>query len=188
MTEKREDGRVRYTKMVIRSSLIALLREKPIAKVTVTEICRGANVNRATFYAHYADPVDLLHSIEAETTADITGKLGNAFSTADPDLKETLTRVFEYIRDNAETCAVLLSDGGDNSFQAQVVGMLEKRFISEWTAARAVSREDAEYLYTFAAIGSVGLIHKWLGEGMKKSPAEMADLVLKLSNKGYSAF
>ena len=35
MEEKKLDRRVRYTKMVIRESFIALLKEKPIAKITV---------------------------------------------------------------------------------------------------------------------------------------------------------
>lgn len=66
MPEKKQDARVRYTKMVIRNSLLELLRIKPIAKITVTEICERADINRATFYAHYSDPSDLLHSLEAE--------------------------------------------------------------------------------------------------------------------------
>ena len=36
MPEKKQDARVRYTKMVIRNSLLELLRIKPIAKITVT--------------------------------------------------------------------------------------------------------------------------------------------------------
>ena len=49
MPEKKQDARVRYTKMMIRNSLLELLRTKPIAKITVTEICEMAGINRATF-------------------------------------------------------------------------------------------------------------------------------------------
>ena len=71
MEEKKLDRRVRYTKMVIRESFIALLKEKPIAKITVKEICTGADINRATFYAHYADPYALLHEIEESLIHDV---------------------------------------------------------------------------------------------------------------------
>ena len=64
MPEKKQDARVRYTKMMIRNSLLELLRTKPIAKITVTEICEMAGINRATFYAHYSGPSDLLHALE----------------------------------------------------------------------------------------------------------------------------
>ena len=56
MPGRKQDARVRYTKMVVKESLMELLRVKPVAKVTVTEICERAGINRATFYAHYSDP------------------------------------------------------------------------------------------------------------------------------------
>lgn len=71
MPEKKQDARVRYTKMMIRNSLLELLRTKPIAKITVTEICEMAGINRATFYAHYSDPSDLLHALESEIIEDV---------------------------------------------------------------------------------------------------------------------
>ena len=72
LMEKKQDARVRYTKMMIRSSFIELLREKPVAKVSVTELCERAGINRATFYAHYADPSDLLRSIEEEIMSGLS--------------------------------------------------------------------------------------------------------------------
>lgn len=188
MADKKLDGRVKYTRMVIRDSLFSLLREKPIGKVTVTDICRGADINRATFYAHYSDPFELLQSIEREMIDDVTERLSDAFTDEESDLFNTLAQVFGYIRDNAEACSILLSDSGDNSFQAQVVSMLAQRFISEWAAKRTISRQDAEYLYIFAAIGSVGVIRKWLRDGMTKSDEDMAELIIKISNNGYRAF
>jgi AcrR family transcriptional regulator len=174
--------------MVIRNSLIVLLSKKPIAKVTVTEICESAGINRATFYAHYSDPFDLLRSIEEEMMSDITTGLGDAFSKTSANLQETLTWLFEYISENEEICRVLISDSSDTSFQVKVVSMLQERFIDEWTAGKSVTAEEAQYLYTFAAIGSVGMIRKWLADGMKRSPCEMAELVVKLSKEGFSAF
>ena len=47
---KKEDGRVRYTKMRIRSAFYELLHEKSYDKITVTAICEKAEINRATFY------------------------------------------------------------------------------------------------------------------------------------------
>ena len=43
------DRRTKYTKSVIREALFDLLKEKPLAKVTVTDICKLADINRSTF-------------------------------------------------------------------------------------------------------------------------------------------
>ena len=34
------DRRVKFTKMVLRESLLELMREKPIGEITVTELCK----------------------------------------------------------------------------------------------------------------------------------------------------
>ena len=63
---KKEDRRVAYTKMFLKESLLSLLQEKPIGKITPTELCRRADINRNTFYTHYESPEALLRSIEEE--------------------------------------------------------------------------------------------------------------------------
>lgn len=188
MPEKKQDARVRYTKMMIRNSLLELLRTKPIAKITVTEICEMAGINRATFYAHYSDPSDLLHALESEIIEDVAHWVRPALTAVGSDLKDVLTRLVEYIGENADICSVLLSGKGDTSFQTQVVNVIEGQFMSSWAAARQMSKDEAEYLYTFIALGSVGMIRKWLAEGAKKPASEIAELILKISNVGYCGF
>ena len=60
------DARVRYTRMIIEQSFLELLGEKPISKITVTELCEKAQLNRATFYKHYLDIPDLMEKIEED--------------------------------------------------------------------------------------------------------------------------
>ena len=42
-------------------ALISLLEEKTFEYITVSEICKRAEVNRSTFYLHYENTVDLLN-------------------------------------------------------------------------------------------------------------------------------
>ena len=49
------DARKRYTQMVLKQSFLELLKEKPVSRITVKEVCALAQLNRATFYAHYSD-------------------------------------------------------------------------------------------------------------------------------------
>ena len=64
--QKRENRRVRYTRMALRESLLALLQQYPISRITVSRICEQADVNRSTFYLYYQDAFDLLRQIEDE--------------------------------------------------------------------------------------------------------------------------
>ncbi|MFD1904069.1 TetR/AcrR family transcriptional regulator [Paenibacillus rhizoplanae] len=64
MSDKNRSQSEIYKKMVIKESLLKLLTERSINKVTVTDICREANINRNTFYSHYASQFELLSTIE----------------------------------------------------------------------------------------------------------------------------
>ena len=61
-----ENRRSRITRRVFRESLTELMLEKGMQKISVNEICKRADMNRSTFYAHYEDQFDLLREIEDE--------------------------------------------------------------------------------------------------------------------------
>ena len=52
---RKTDARIRYTQRVLKESFLTLLKQKPVNKITVKEVCEMAELNRATFYAHYSD-------------------------------------------------------------------------------------------------------------------------------------
>ena len=67
------------TKRALAASLIKLLSQKPLDKVTVKDIIEDCGVNRQTFYYHFKDIYDLLEwifanevveKIEKETTIE----------------------------------------------------------------------------------------------------------------------
>lgn len=59
----KEDRRTRYTLQIIKDTFLKLLSEKEFPKITVTEICKLAEINRGTFYLHYYDTSDVLDDI-----------------------------------------------------------------------------------------------------------------------------
>ncbi len=52
MSEKtrKQDRRTRYTRQTIKDTFLELLKQKSFTKITVTEICKNAEINRGTFY------------------------------------------------------------------------------------------------------------------------------------------
>lgn len=57
------DPRVKRTRRLLQDSLRALLRQKTLDEILVQEITDAAEVNRATFYDHYADKFDLFNAL-----------------------------------------------------------------------------------------------------------------------------
>ena len=51
------------SRKLINKALADLLQEKPLDKITVTDVVNRANINRGTFYAHYADIPDVIEHL-----------------------------------------------------------------------------------------------------------------------------
>ena len=86
-----EDLRVRRTKESIRKAFAEMLLEMPYEKITVTELSQRANINKKTFYRHYAVLDDLLAEMEdefAKPFAELTTGLRY------PDDTDAITREF----------------------------------------------------------------------------------------------
>lgn len=182
MKDAKDDRRVKYTKMVLKESFIDLLEKKDMSQITVKEICEIADINRATFYAHYTDVYDLQKKIENELFENLNVYLSQLYNKGKTVNEAELTeKIFGYIKENAKLCRLLLSEKGDISFQKKVMILAYDKIISDLTDNSNISREDADYVYSFAITGCVGIVQKWLNEDMKKSPRFMADMVLKLT-------
>ncbi|MDO4555113.1 MAG: TetR family transcriptional regulator [Lachnospiraceae bacterium] len=63
MAKRKTDRRTIYTKNVIRDSLLALLTQNSYEKITVTSICKQAEITRATFYLHYNNIDEVLDEL-----------------------------------------------------------------------------------------------------------------------------
>ena len=90
---KRLDRRKQYTRMVLKESLMDLMKEKPISSVTVKELCERADINRSTFYTHYADQFALVEQIEDELIQDLEKYLNTVNFDTEEETKEMTERL-----------------------------------------------------------------------------------------------
>lgn len=66
MGQKAEYKSAIRSRRMIRTAYAELLKEKDLSKITVTDIVKRADLNRATFYAHYPDVRGVTEEIENE--------------------------------------------------------------------------------------------------------------------------
>lgn len=187
MKGEKGDRRVKYTKMVLKESFIKLLCKKDISQITIKEICEDADINRTTFYAHYSDQYDLLRKIENELLENISSYLSE-YSNVNLDSLEMVEKIFDYIKENALLCKLLLTERGDITFQKNVMILVYDIIISNLTSGGIIAKEDAEYIYSFTITGCIGVIQKWFDDGMIKSTRFMAEMILSLSTGLQTTF
>jgi len=94
--EVREDRRVIRSRRRVQAAFTELLAERDFNKITVQDIAERADINRATFYAHFDDKYDLLiYNVRDELQAM---------------LAQRLTPADELTRDNLRLLALTVSD------------------------------------------------------------------------------
>lgn len=183
MAESKTDLRVRYTRETLRKSLLELMGSNPIDRITVTDICRKAGVNRGTFYKHYASPYDLLAQIQDELYQSI---LKTVIKTLAENVNASvLEEIFAAIAEQGDLCRVLLSENGDKDFLGKILSIAHDRVVESWKEKfKLKDTESFDMIYTFVASGSVGVIRSWVNGGLKKSPKEMALFIDTITNEG----
>lgn len=56
-------------------ALTKLLASKPLGEITVTELCRAADINRKTFYNYYSDVSMVVDEIEDEIAQEFASSI-----------------------------------------------------------------------------------------------------------------
>lgn len=175
MPKPREDRRVIHTKSVLKSSLLELLREKPIKRITVTDICRRADINRGTFYAHYMDPEDLLHQIEENLKNTLL-----AVFEADR-LENILPALSEVVKREEDFCRVLFNGHVDESFMREMIALIQTRVVEKWSKRYPhLNRARLEVLFAFCFSGYTALLREWLTAEQGLAHDQLEDVAKQL--------
>ena len=163
---KKTDARVRYTQKILKESLLKFLKEKPINKITVKEVCDLAELNRATFYSHYSDCFALLESIENELV-EAFGQclvLEKSFNAS-----SMIEAFYGIVQNNREACDVLIFGNPGSPVLQRMIALARESSIAYWKRELPKATEaDLDLLYTHL---SNGLLHVFV-EGYDKYDME----------------
>lgn len=177
-----ENQRVRLTKQLLRESLIALLAEKSIHKISVREICDQAQINRTTFYKYYGSPYDLLIDIEDSILARIEAYL-NIDDARNMDDVLQLTRIISYMDENLVLCRLLINNAVDSRFPERLLQLPKIRRLLGDQLVNGYRNDEADYIYLFVVNGGYSMIKNWINKDERERPERIAELLLHTVGK-----
>lgn len=144
------DRRTRYTRQVIRQSLLELMEKKPFPKITVTEVCQRCEINRGTFYLHYMDLEDVLDDLIEEAFSD-TG------SVVEQVLCKNQNRctypLCETVQNRPAYRALFLDDFGAARILTRISEKCKEEFVTYLMRNSQLTFEEAEALFLFQVNG-----------------------------------
>jgi len=181
-----ENQRVRLSKQLLKQSLIDLLSEKSIHKLSVREICENAQVNRSTFYKYYGSQYDLFHDMEEEILAHVNDYLQNEPSAMAGDLSQ-ITKLVAFIGENAPLCRIIINHNIDPKFPEALVDLPSLR---QWINSHfrlEYSKTEMEYVYGLVVNGGFFIIRMWLNKENPEPPDVIAEILCSTIAKLFPA-
>ena len=182
------DRRVKYTKKVIKDTFIELVSEKDIKKITVSEICKKADINRATFYRYYLDVFDLLDSIKKEFESELKLAYTPKNETENTVLNFSKAMLNVFLK-NKELVKLLFNTNNGLYFLNNILEIAYSRCKEKWEKDLPdILQEDMEYASIFIFNGALGVINFWVQNDFDKDIDEIANIIENISYYGTRRF
>lgn len=156
------------TKRALESSLKKLLLEKPLNKITVTDICEDCGISRMTFYYHFQDIYDL---VEWSCQED-AGKALAGNRTVDTWQKGLLS-IFNLVRENRPFVMNVyrcVSRERVERYLYDITYGLLRVVVDEKAEGLQVCEEDKRFVAGFFRYAFVGVMLDWVAGDMKDDP------------------
>lgn len=187
MSGIRGNRRVIYTKKVIKESLIELLQNNEIHEITVTNICKKADINRGTFYAHYKDAFDLLQSMEDELFNQVLEYLNE--TPIEEYTDSLLVKVLELIAKNKNLCKILFCKQIDSKIIDKILYIASKANIEQVVSmSNNINEFNFDYLIRYSVGGILAIIQVWLENDVIESPSEIVKIINDINKLNHNCF
>ncbi|MEH7549861.1 TetR/AcrR family transcriptional regulator [Neobacillus vireti] len=97
--------RMTGTRNSIMQAFFELVNEKDFEKITIQNVTERAQINRATFYAHFQDKYELLDEIIGDSAVELIEKhtQGN-YAFNKEQIEQLVYAVFEYLHQVKDKC------------------------------------------------------------------------------------
>lgn len=183
-----EDLRVVKTRRIIRGALFELMGEKPLAKITISEICARAEINRKTFYRHYRVVGDVIAELENEILGEFAAIMRKGNKSV-LDVGAVIRDISAVIEQRREFFTGLMKLNPDLFSNGKIKAML-CRMIS--VSLKNVGALDDEATLRAAAeftvSGVLSLYAAWFDGGCVDDLSFLTEVAVKMATKGLSAF
>ena len=163
-----------FTRECIHGAMIYLAQNKPFDKITITELAKKAGVSRTAFYRNYTSKEDVLQEIAnniGERLWDAADKLKYA-----TDPYRLYFECFYWLEKFAPTITMLI--------KADLVALFTVKIGSFLEEIHPVSSVENHYTLLALEGAFLKIALNWLNDGMKETKEYMADLCVRIINKG----
>lgn len=177
-----ESPKRRQAREAMEGALLLLLRERPLEKISVSELCQRAGVNRSTFYAHYLDIYDMRDQLGDRFIRSMFHELVQGLG--EPDIGAAsegphplILRAVQTSLQNRELCRLFIQGKSTipNRLIEDALSWCEERYVN------FSDRTNPYYArqYTMMIGGTVILWYDWIRSDFSAPAEEIATAITR---------
>lgn len=182
MGQKAEYRSAIRSRRMIREAYMQLLKEKDLSKITVTDIITRADLNRATFYAHYPDVRGVTEEIENEIIEKMLDVLKEfQFTNFFRNPAPLLLKVSRYLEEDTDFYRILVRANGSEIFMEKLKKLFAEHMLNDSDIPESMRHSQmVELRVCYFAGGIVNLYKQWFRGDLHCTLNDIAMEVSKL--------
>mgnify|MGYP002561772294 FL=1 len=172
------------TKRALVQSLKNLLQQKPLSKITISDITEDCGISRMTFYYHFKDIYDLVEWACAE---DAARALQNK-KTYDT-WQQGFVQIFHAVRENKVFVMNVYRCVNREQVEKYLVPLTDQLImgvITERAAGMTVREADQQFIAQVYSYAFVGIMLDWIRDDMRADPEELVNRLAMVIHGGIT--
>lgn len=172
------------TKRALERSLKNLLQQKPLSKITISDITEDCGISRMTFYYHFKDIYDLVEWACAE---DAARALQNK-KTYDT-WQQGFVQIFHAVRENKVFVMNVYRCVNREQVEKYLVPLTDQLImgvITERAAGMTVREADQQFIAQVYSYAFVGIMLDWIRDDMRADPEELVNRLAMVIHGGIT--
>ncbi len=180
----KENRRVQMTKRMIAEAMTELCeRGETVSKISVSELCAIAEVNRSTFYKYYDGPEALFGEIEEKFFSELSAFM---IPNVNADIATGMREMCSYLSQKKRIARIVINSNVNPNFPEKLFSLPALRnsadiFLKQCFGKR-LNEKQTKYIYLFFVYGGYNLMRVWLNSENAEPYEEIADTIVTLLN------
>lgn len=187
----KDNRSTRRTRALIQNSMFSLMGEKPYQAITVQEVADCAGICRTTFYTHYHDIFDLMHTMEEECISSISQEcrklIGKPYIQGEHPI---VTEMYRIGLQHGDRILALSGPNGDLSFIPRLEEELKQIGLAITEDYPWAAPMNRDIYISYAVCGAVGVLMdilkkqesvtpEWLGHQMGEAITVVQEVLFR---------
>lgn len=192
MPTRKTDRRTQYTINVVKEAFLELINDHPYSQITVTQVCRQAEITRSTFYLHFNNLTDVLNVVLDDAlmiSKNSAESLPNISELSIDCLKqnESLLPTCQRIASATKYRALLMDPDLSEYIIGRIASHERGRMIPLIQQRTGLNSQDAETLFNYTLHGSFAINkrHHFIKDDEWYHEVELLN---RFINAGYRTF